>query len=202
MQRDQFATVTPVLEETQPAVSWSAVFAGAIASLAVALVLTSLATGFGLKLPLPWLASRDSLSVFTPAFGAWVIAVQVLSAGLGGYLAGRLRAQWLNVHRHEVHFRDTAHGLLVWAVGTVAGVVLAASVLGPYAERMNPPAAVAEASASAGADEASAVAAVRRANVTAEAAFFLSFGLLLSAFTASVAAALGGIRRDEMYAQP
>jgi hypothetical protein len=38
---------------------------------------------------------------------------------MGGYLAGRLRTRWVNVHTHEVYFRDTAHGFLVWAVGLV-----------------------------------------------------------------------------------
>ncbi len=37
----------------------------------------------------------------------------------GGYLAGRLRTKWISVHTHEVYFRDTAHGFLVWAVGLV-----------------------------------------------------------------------------------
>jgi hypothetical protein len=32
-------------------------------------------------------------------------------------------------------------------------------------------------------------------------AFFIGFGMLLSAFTAAVAAALGGMRREEMYAK-
>jgi hypothetical protein len=195
------ARTTPVLEETQSAVSWSAVFAGAAAALALAIVLSGLAAGFGAKLATPWLASRGSLAAFTPLLGATAIVVQVLSAGLGGYLAGRLRAQWLNVHRHEVHFRDTAHGLIVWAVSTLAGVLLAASVLGPYAERLAAPVIVAAAPAQTAAVD-TAVDAEREASITAQSAFFLSFGLLLSAFTASVAAALGGIRRDEMYAQP
>ena len=38
---------------------------------------------------------------------------------MGGYLAGRLRTKWVHVHTDEVYFRDTAHGLLVWAVGLV-----------------------------------------------------------------------------------
>jgi hypothetical protein len=27
--------------------------------------------------------------------------------------------KWVNVHTHEVYFRDTAHGFLVWCVGLV-----------------------------------------------------------------------------------
>ena len=38
---------------------------------------------------------------------------------MGGYLAGRLRTKWVDVHTDEVYFRDTAHGFLAWAVGLV-----------------------------------------------------------------------------------
>lgn len=178
--------------EPHSAVSWGAVFAGAVAALALLLLLTTLGAGFGLKLA-PWLASRASLQVFTPIVGAVMVAAQVISAGLGGYLAGRLRVHWLNVHGHEVHFRDTAHGLLVWALSSLAGVVLATLLVqgGPSAD----------ASAAAAATQAAADPAVaeRIVNITAQAAFFTGFGMLLSAFVAAVAAAIGGIRRDEMY---
>jgi hypothetical protein len=46
---------------------------------------------------------------------------------MGGYLAGRLRTKWTNVHTDEVYFRDTAHGFLVWAVGLVITASLLAS---------------------------------------------------------------------------
>ena len=45
--------------------------------------------------------------------------MQVIASSVGGYLAGRLRTRWRNVHTHEVFFRDTAHGFLAWAVGLV-----------------------------------------------------------------------------------
>ena len=49
----------------------------------------------------------------------WLIIIQWLSSGLGGYLTGRLRTKWVGVHTHEVFFRDTAHGFLTWAVASV-----------------------------------------------------------------------------------
>jgi hypothetical protein len=48
-----------------------------------------------------------------------LIVVQWVSAGLGGYITGRLRTKWVSVHTHEVFFRDTAHGLIMWALATV-----------------------------------------------------------------------------------
>jgi hypothetical protein len=58
---------------------------------------------------------------------------------MGGYLAGRLRTKWTDLHTDEVFFRDTAHGFLVWAVGLVITASLlataAASLAGGSAQR-------------------------------------------------------------------
>jgi hypothetical protein len=53
-------------------------------------------------------------------------AVAMLASTVGGYLAGRLRANWAGVHNDEIYFRDTAHGLLAWAFATL----LSATALG------------------------------------------------------------------------
>lgn len=173
-----------VSDEVHSAVSWAAILAGAAATLALSFVLLILAAGFGFTLQSPWPGAKPSLSTFTPFLGAGMVAVQVLSCALGGYLAGRLRTMWLNVHSHEVFFRDTAHGLLVWAVSTLLGIVLSVVVLAAPVEQAVLVAATA-----------------RDANIAAQFSFFLAFGLLLSAFAASVAGALGGLRRDEMHAK-
>lgn len=173
----------------QPAVSWGAVWAGAVASVATSLALTLAAAGIGYSLS-PGLASRDSLAGFSPTVGVGLIVIQVLSTGLGGYLAGRLRTLWRQVHGHEAHFRDTAHGLIVWAVATLAGVVMTATVLGPYAEAMHPAAAVA-----AAADPQ------RAASIAAQSALFMAVGLFTSAFFAAVAARLGGMETEAAHAR-
>jgi hypothetical protein len=68
----------------------------------------------------------------------WVILVQILSSAIGGYLAGRLRTKWVALHNHEVYFRDTAHGFLVWAVGLVISVLfLSSSVTGVIRNESN-----------------------------------------------------------------
>src|SRR5581483_8597924 len=51
---------------------------------------------------------------------------QWIASGIGGYLAGRLRTKWTGLHTDEVFFRDTAHGFLAWALGTVMMVLLLA----------------------------------------------------------------------------
>jgi hypothetical protein len=55
--------------------------------------------------------------------------VQWLSAGIGGYLTGRLRTQWTNSHAHETYFRDSAHGFVTWAVATVLVAVVLSSAI-------------------------------------------------------------------------
>jgi hypothetical protein len=60
------------------------------------------------------------------------VIMQWVSAGFGGYFAGRLRTRWASLHTDESYFRDTAHGVLAWAVAAVVTAALlagAASVL-------------------------------------------------------------------------
>lgn len=113
-------------ESSRSAVSWAAVFAGAFITVAIGLMLIALGTGLGLSSVSPW---GNSVSATTLTVGAaiWLIVVQWLSAALGAYVTGRLRTKWVDVHTDEVMFRDTAHGLLTWAVAAVFGAMLIAS---------------------------------------------------------------------------
>jgi hypothetical protein len=176
-----------------PPVAWGAIFAGAIVGVAISMLLTAIAAGLGFTLGFPGVASRESLSAFTPEAGAYAIVVQVLSAMFGGYIAGRMRHVWLEVHGDEAHFRDTAHGLVAWSLMTVAGVVLAATVLAPYADVLAGSAVHAAANADAPVD------AQRAANIAAQSSFFIAVGMLLSAFVAAVAARLGGHEAEGMH---
>lgn len=108
------------------AVSWPAIFAGAFVAAALSIVLIVLGSGFGLASVRPWPGMGASAATFSVMTGIWLIIVQWLASGLGGYLTGRLRTRWVGTHSHEVHFRDTAHGFLTWAVATVMVVLLAA----------------------------------------------------------------------------
>ena len=114
-------------EAFSSAVSWPAIFAGAVAASALSLALLMLGAGLGLVSVSPWSSSNVSVTTFGVLAAAWFIAVQLFTSGVGGYLAGRLRTRWVNVHTDEVYFRDTAHGLLVWAVGAVITALLLTS---------------------------------------------------------------------------
>lgn len=97
-------------------VSWPAVFAGAAAAAALSLILIILGGGLGLSAVSPWSTNNVPMGKATII---WLAFTQLAAAGIGGYMAGRLRVKWTSVHTTEVYFRDTAHGLLSWAVATL-----------------------------------------------------------------------------------
>lgn len=100
-------------------ISWPAVIGGAFVTSALSLTLLALGAGLGLSAISPWTNLGASASSIGAAAIIWLIATQIISSSMGGYLAGRLREKWLTIHAHEVYFRDTAHGFLVWAVAIV-----------------------------------------------------------------------------------
>lgn len=114
-------------ESSVSAVSWPAIFGGALASSSVSLILISLSTGLGLASLSLGSGATNSATGFTVMTAIVLIVVQWLSSGMGGYITGRLRTKWAGVHSHEVFFRDTANGFLSWALATVVGAVLFAS---------------------------------------------------------------------------
>ena len=107
-------------------VSWASITAGALVAAAVSLALFGLGAGLGLSSVSPWADSGISASSFKNAAGVYLVIVAVMSSAMGGYLAARLRTKWTGIHNNEVFFRDTAHGLIAWALATI----LSASILG------------------------------------------------------------------------
>lgn len=132
-----YAADAPV-ESSASAVSWAPVIAGAVAASAITLILLLVGSGLGLTMVSPWANASASAATVGVTAAIWLIVVQWLSAGIGGYLTGRLRTKWTGVHTYEVFFRDTAHGFLSWALATivVAGLLSSAvtSVIGAGAQ--------------------------------------------------------------------
>ena len=106
-------------EANSSGVSWAAVIGGAFVTAALSLILLALGTGLGLSSVSPWSNVGVSASTIGTAAILWLIFMQIISSSMGGYLAGRLRTKWANIHTDEVYFRDTAHGFLAWAVALV-----------------------------------------------------------------------------------
>jgi hypothetical protein len=103
--------------------SWGAIVAGAAAAAALSFILLILGVGLGLSSVSPYQYNAAPLGV---ASIAWIAFMQLAASGVGGYIAGRLRVKWAAVHGDEVYFRDTAHGLLTWAVATLMTVAVMA----------------------------------------------------------------------------
>jgi hypothetical protein len=111
------------------AASWGAIIAGAFVAASVSLLLFALGSGLGFASVSPWPGHGVTAKTFAITTAIWLIVMQWVSSGFGGYITGRLRTRWIGTHTHEVFFRDTAHGLVMWAVATVlVAATLAASL--------------------------------------------------------------------------
>ena len=77
------------------AVSWGSILAGATAAASLALILTMLGTGLGLSAVSPWAYEGISAKAFGISGILWLTITQLIAAGVGGYLAGRLRTRWI-----------------------------------------------------------------------------------------------------------
>jgi hypothetical protein len=242
------------------AASWPSIIAGAFVAASVTLILTTLGSGIGFASLSPWSHHGRSVTAFAITGVIWLILTQWIAAALGGYIAGRLRTRWVGTHTHEVFFRDTAHGLITWAVATIViALVLSTSFSGAAehalaeAATSNSPASaysvdrlfrsagsggpgsastdprteaahivanglamgsipdadraylVDQVAARTGISPADAQARVdgsissvmRARKAAAQASIYLALSMLIGAFVASVAAALGGRLRDE-----
>lgn len=112
------------------AISWGAIIGGAAGASALSLLLMILGVGLGMSTVSPWSNEGISATTFGVSTILWLTFTQLLSSGMGGYLAGRLRTKWRDTDADEVYFRDTAHGFLAWAVAALTSAALLASVIG------------------------------------------------------------------------
>jgi hypothetical protein len=186
--RPNTATVAEqTVESSATGVEWAAISAGALAAVGVSIILFTLGSGLGIAGANPWSFVPQSVVTFTVGAGIWLVVMQWLSSALGGYLAGRLRKKWVGVRTDEVFFRDTAHGLLAWALATA--LVAALFTLGSGA-------VVGSAAAVATDTTVSAEAAEKARQAAASFSILTSLSLVVGAFIGCVAGAIGGFHRD------
>lgn len=128
MQNDQsvtsYAHDLSGVESPHSAVSWGAVIAGAVIASAVSAMLVIGGTGLGLVSMSPWRDEGASGPALAVGSIIWLFFTHIVAYGIAGYVAGRLRTKWTDVHDDEIYFRDTAHGFLVWALSAVVGLIL------------------------------------------------------------------------------
>ncbi len=166
-------------------VEWSAVLAGTVLAASISIVLLQFGSAVGLAVTTPLRGEDWRGSAGIVATGLWVLWTQVTASIAGGYLAGRLRAPVGNSSEHEREIRDGAHGLLVWATGTVA-VFAAVSAAGALAALVRDDAA-----------DTGITPTVSEQNAIIIFAFIAASVSLVSGVAAWWAATMGGDHRDK-----
>ena len=128
--RAELAIEEAELIDGGPAVSWGAIVAGALSAAALSFVLLAMGAAFGLSVTSPWDFTGRDAGATAAAVGIgtaiFLIVVHALASGIGGYLAGRLRSKLIGLRGDETYFRDTAHGLVVWAVSALTTILMIA----------------------------------------------------------------------------
>jgi hypothetical protein len=117
-------------------VEWSPVIAGAIAAAALALVLHAFALAVGLSVSSTAPTWRDASFALAFLSGLYLILAALASYGLGGYLAGLMRARMAS--RDDADMRDGLHGLLVWGLATLLGALIALAAVQPLTRLVAP----------------------------------------------------------------
>ena len=122
--------VTPVVrtDNAPHLLQWSPIVLGALAATALSSVLLTFAVTIGLGVTSAAPTWRDASAALAILSGLYLIIQAVLSFGLGGYIAGRIRASVGPVSGEETEQADGVHGLGVWALAVVMGAALAALI--------------------------------------------------------------------------
>ena len=111
-------------------VDWASIIGGALFAAALSFVLITFGSAIGLTMVSAEPGEGVSLRWVTIAAGIWFIWVAISSFAAGGYITGRLRRPLGDAPAEEVETRDGAHGVLVWALGTLLAVLMASSGVG------------------------------------------------------------------------
>lgn len=104
-------------------ISWPAIFGGAIVALAVQLVLGLLGLGIGLSTVNPATEARPIGTGLGVGAIIWWTLCTLLAMFAGGWVAGRLAG-------NRMRFDRMLHGLLAWALVTLATVYLLSTAIG------------------------------------------------------------------------
>jgi hypothetical protein len=120
---------------------WTPVFAGALVASAISLVLITFGAAIGLGIVSSSPTWRDTSPALTIVSGLYLLLAALVSFGVGGYVAGRLRERWdPSAHSDVVEFRDGTHGIVAWALAVVITGVVAAASVASLASKTAPPA--------------------------------------------------------------
>ena len=119
-------------DQDEQYLQWTPVVAGAVAAAALSFILMTFGVAVGLGVSSTSPTWRDASVALAILSGVYLILQAILSFGLGGYIAGRIRRPFGTSRPEEVESRDGLHGLATWALAVLLGAALAA-VLGASA---------------------------------------------------------------------
>ena len=123
------ALATPARRDIAPSyVQWTPIVLGALAATALSSILITFAATIGLGVTSTSPTWRDASAALWTLSGIYLVLQAMLSFGLGGYVAGRIRTPVANAAPDEINVSDGVHGLGAWALAVVMGVILAALV--------------------------------------------------------------------------
>jgi hypothetical protein len=109
-----------VVDATSDRISWGAVFAGTVTTLAVMLVLSLIGMGIGLSTLDPQTGDNPSGTAIGVGAVVWWVISSLISFYVGGLIAGRAADS-----RHGY-----LHGMITWATVTLLSLILLTSAIG------------------------------------------------------------------------
>ena len=107
---------------------WTPAIAGALIATALSAVLIAFGTAIGLGVVSAAPTWRDASVALWLLSGIYLILVSLVSFGLGGYVAGRIRTTMHAADAGDIEYRDGLHGLAAWAIAVVMTVLITALV--------------------------------------------------------------------------
>lgn len=113
----------PVADE--PFVDWRAIIAGAVLASGVSFTLLAFGSAIGLSVVSTAPTWRDSSPWLWLLSGLFLLFTALCAFGIGGYVAGRMRAHVAVAESVESRFRDGMHGLFTWGLAILLTAVLA-----------------------------------------------------------------------------
>ena len=121
---------------------WTPVVAGAFAAAAFSFILVTFGVAIGLGVSSTSPTWRDASAALSLLSGIYLILQAIVSFGLGGYIAGRIRGRVDAARNSETETRDGLHGLAAWALAVLLGGALVAVVSAATLNRASSSAAV------------------------------------------------------------
>src|SRR6185312_2301134 len=112
-------------ERVTVGISWGSVFAGAVCGAGLAFVLDAFGAAIGLAVSSTAPTWRDASFALAFLSGIYLILTAILSYGCGAYLAARISVRFPDT-AEERETRDSAQGLVVWGVMTLATALMLA----------------------------------------------------------------------------